>query len=132
MYPHTYRYDLESFFYVFLYVAICPKEIDGEKSSKLPATSRLLKWESDEAQHLIHAVHKKPDMEPEGFHKVLEEFSPEFVGLKGLAKTLRAILFPMKDGEIWTWTDMSVVGTNKLYDDMIAAFDSALVKLWTV
>lgn len=120
--PRTYRHDLESFFYVFLFIAICPREKNGSKTEELPETSRLLKWKLDKQLQ----VRKTADMGEQGFEAVLEEFSPEFECLKGLAKTLRGILFPLKDGKIWTWTDMSLEGTNKLYDDMAGAFKVAL------
>ena len=120
--PRTYRHDLESFFYVLIFLAICPRGADGTKAKELPSTSRLLEWKLDNKQQ----VRKTTDMEEEGFQKVLEEFSPEFESLKGLAKNLRDILFPVKDGNIWTWTDMSPKATNKLYDDMIGAFEDVL------
>ncbi|KFY37211.1 hypothetical protein V495_07294 [Pseudogymnoascus sp. VKM F-4514 (FW-929)] len=126
--PRTYRHDLESFFYVFLFLAICPRGEDGIKAQELPETSRLLKWELDKRQQ----VRKTADMGEEGFKEVLKEFSPEFEGLKGLAETLRQILFPVKDGKIWTWTDMSPEGTNQLYDDMIGAFEDARLSIAAV
>jgi uncharacterized lipoprotein YehR (DUF1307 family) len=47
-------------------------------------------------------VYKTTNIEEEGFEKVLREFSLEFKGLKGLAEKLRAILFLIKGGNIWT------------------------------
>ncbi|OBT89236.1 hypothetical protein VE02_04294 [Pseudogymnoascus sp. 03VT05] len=123
--PRTYRHDLESFFYVFLFLAICPRDADGTKTEELPETSRLLEWRLDKRKQ----VRKTTDMGEKGFEAVLEEFSPEFEGLKELARTLRGILFPLKDGKIWTWTDTSPEGTNKLYDDMTEAFKDALVSI---
>ncbi|OBT53271.1 hypothetical protein VE04_06334 [Pseudogymnoascus sp. 24MN13] len=123
--PRTYRHDLESFFYVFLFLAICPRDADGTKTEELPETSRLLQWRLDKRKQ----VRKTADMGEKGFEAVLEEFSPEFECLKDLARTLRGILFPLKDGKIWTWTDVSPEGTNKLYDDMTEAFKVALVSI---
>lgn len=120
--PRTYRHDLESFFYVFLFIAICPREEDGTKTEELPETSRLLQWRQDKRKQ----VRKTADMGEEGFEAILDEFSPEFSCLKELARKLRGILFPLKDGKIWTWTDISPEGTDKLYDDMIGAFKDAL------
>ncbi|ELR03781.1 hypothetical protein GMDG_01310 [Pseudogymnoascus destructans 20631-21] len=76
--PRTYRHDLESFFYVFLFIAICPREEDGTKAEELPRTSRLLQWR----QHKQQQVRKTADMGEKGFEAVLEEFSPEFKCLK--------------------------------------------------
>ncbi|KAL5353976.1 hypothetical protein ACLOAV_000061 [Pseudogymnoascus australis] len=120
--PRTYRHDLESFFYVFLFIAICPREEDSTKTEELPETSRLLQWRQDKRKQ----VRKTADMGEERFEAILEEFSPEFSCLKELARKLRGVLFPLKDGKIWTWTDMSPEGTDKLYDDMTGAFEDAL------
>lgn len=120
--PRTYRHDLESLFYVFLYLAICQRAEDGSKCEELPETSRITKWKLDEREQ----VRKTADMGEEGFKAILEEFSREFEGLKGLAEKIRGLLFPLRDGKIWTWTDVTPEGTNKLYDDMAGAFEDAL------
>ncbi|KFY75357.1 hypothetical protein V499_04646 [Pseudogymnoascus sp. VKM F-103] len=62
----------------------------------------------------------------EGFEAILEEISLGFSCLKELARTLREVLFPLRDGKIWTWTDMSPEGTDNLYDDMMGAFKDGL------
>ncbi|OBT68996.1 hypothetical protein VE03_01400 [Pseudogymnoascus sp. 23342-1-I1] len=71
-------------------------------------------------------VRKTADMGEEGFKAILEEFSPEFEGLKGPGEKLRSLLFPLRDGKIWTWTDVTPEGTNQLYDDITGAFEDAL------
>ncbi len=68
-------------------------------------------------------------MGEEGFQNVLGEFSPEIQGLKELAEKLRIMLFPVKDCSIWTWSDMSPEGTNKLYDNMIGAFEDEIASI---
>ncbi|KAM0421309.1 hypothetical protein ACHAPT_010838 [Fusarium lateritium] len=82
---HIYRYDLESFLYVFLWIAICggPNE--------LPAESRLWRWMGGSWDDL--AVRKVEDMEYRGFVAIVEEFAPQFRGLEKLAYLLHHVLF---------------------------------------
>ncbi|KAI3391799.1 hypothetical protein diail_6789 [Diaporthe ilicicola] len=99
--PHTYRHDLESLFYTFLFLAVAPRPIPkGEDQLQLPASSVLREW-------------NKGRLSDRANRKVQD-------GLGVLAETLRAILFPVgEDGEIWTETDMTQSGTNALYDAVI-------------
>lgn len=50
----------------------------------------------------------------------------EFESLKPLAGRLHQILFPMRDGIIWTGTDASPGAVDMLYDGMIGAFEEAI------
>ncbi|KAL5083804.1 hypothetical protein Trisim1_000852 [Trichoderma cf. simile WF8] len=100
---HTYRHDLESLFYVFLWLAIAnDSEHDHphEILKRLPKTSRLQKWYSPVLD--FDAVEKAvaADMSPEGFKGILEEFSPGFNELKDLAKELHELIFPVRDEPI--------------------------------
>ncbi|KAF3074319.1 hypothetical protein CFAM422_003728 [Trichoderma lentiforme] len=102
---HTYRHDLESLFYVFLWLAIAnDSEHDHahEILERLPKTSRLQKWYSPVQD--FDAVEKAvaADMSPEGFKGILEEFSPDFNELKDLAKELHELIFPVCDEPIFT------------------------------
>lgn len=102
---HTYRHDLESLFYVFLWLAIAnDSEHDHphEILERLPKTSRLQKWYSPVQD--FDAVEKAvaADMSPEGFKGILEEFSPDFNELKDLAKELHELIFPVRDEPIFT------------------------------
>jgi hypothetical protein len=67
---------------------------------------------------------KLADMEPKGFEKILEEFCSEFAHLKGLARELRALIFPIRDGKIFIDTDTDKVAVQNLYDGMANAFDA--------
>lgn len=43
--PHTYRHDLESFFYTFLFLAVCPRPpLSEENQLQLPSSSILCQW----------------------------------------------------------------------------------------
>ena len=64
-------------------------------------------------------------MDATNFDRITAEFTPEFKQLKGLAAKRREVLFPVRDGKLWTGTDMTEEGTSALYSNMINAFDMA-------
>lgn len=115
---HTYRHDLESFLYVFLWTIIT------NHTDNPPETSRLRQWSNGDWNEL--AVRKSLDMGQESFQNLLEEFTPEFHSLKSLAEQLRQILFPLRDGLLWTGTDGSPEAVDRLYDEMIRVFEEAI------
>lgn len=125
--PHTYRHDLESFFYTFLFLAVAPRPVPGgENQLQLPASSVLREW--NEGRLFDKANRKIQDMESadEFRRRIVAEFTPEFQGLGALAEKLRPILFPVdSDGEICVGTDMTEQGTNSLYEAVIGAFEDA-------
>ncbi|KAG5742870.1 hypothetical protein H9Q70_014412 [Fusarium xylarioides] len=115
---HTYRHDLESFLYVFLWTIIT------NHTENPPETSKLRRWSNGDWNEL--AVRKSLDMDQDNFQNILEEFTSEFHSLKPLAESLRQILFPLRDGVIWTGSDGSPEAVDKLYDGMIRAFEEAI------
>ncbi|KAH6957780.1 hypothetical protein BKA56DRAFT_601420 [Ilyonectria sp. MPI-CAGE-AT-0026] len=123
---HTYRHDLESLFYVLIWVAICnDHEHDDARSLRYqPQASRLWGWCSTDFRSVSR--NKLVDMSPEGFLRILDEFSTEFEPLKGLARELRQLLFPTRDGHLFTGSDMDQDGINRLYDGMIDGFDRSI------
>jgi len=119
---HTYRHDLESFLYVFLWTIITNHEGSPPPESKLQAWSRGT-WDDAALPQ-----RKLFDMSLDGFQSILGEFNAKYHSLKPLAEKLREILFPLRDdGAIWTATDLSHDGTDKLYDGIIGAFEDAIV-----
>ncbi|KAJ8058528.1 hypothetical protein OCU04_012711 [Sclerotinia nivalis] len=121
---HTYRHDLESLFYVFLWIAIANDRVHDEANDILkgiPKTSRLWKWCTMD----FGAVgrDKAADMRPEGFEGILDEFSSDFASLRGLAKELHALIFPVRDGKIFTGTETDQVAVQRVYDGMADAFN---------
>jgi thiamine kinase-like enzyme len=121
---HTYRHDLESLFYVFLWIAIAIDRVHDEANDILkgiPKTSRLWKWCTMD----FGAVgrDKAADMSPEGFEGILDEFSSDFAPLRGLAKELHALIFPVRDGKIFTGTETDQVAVQRVYDGMADAFN---------
>ncbi|RSL83333.1 hypothetical protein CEP51_004566 [Fusarium floridanum] len=103
---HSYRHDLESFLYVFLWIAIC----GGDR--KLPADSRLQRWLVGDWSEL--AQKKTEDMEDGNFAGIVAEFTPQFLGLEGLAYRLRDVLF------------CEEIGAEELYSAFFSAIDETL------
>ncbi|PNP43238.1 hypothetical protein THARTR1_11136 [Trichoderma harzianum] len=121
---HTYRHDLESLFYVFLWLAIAnDKEHDHvpEILERLPKTSRLQKWYSKNQDFDAIKEAVAADMSPEGFEGILEEFSAEFVPLRDLATELHELIFPVRDGVIFTGTDTDMEAAARLCDEIKSA-----------
>ena len=117
---HTYRHDLESLFYVFLWTIITDHKSSSPLGSKLEAWSRGT-WDDPALPQ-----RKLLDMTRDGFQTILKEFGPQYHSLKLLAERLHEILFPLREGAIWTGTDLSREGTDKLYDGMIRVFEDAI------
>ncbi|KAL5349850.1 hypothetical protein ACLOAV_004884 [Pseudogymnoascus australis] len=115
---HTYRHDLESFLYVFLWVIITNHTEDPSE------TSKLRQWSNGDWEEL--AVRKSLDMGQKNFQSILGEFGVEFESLKPLAERLRQVMFPVRDGVVWTGTDGSLEAEDSVYDGMIEAFEEAI------
>ncbi|KAG8169405.1 hypothetical protein KVR01_000150 [Diaporthe batatas] len=128
--PHTYRHDIESFLYTFLFLAVAPRPVpEGENQLQLPESSVLREWYK--GRLVDKAYRKMDDMESadEFRGRIVSEFTPEFQRLGSLAERLREILFPVdKDGKILMGTDMTEQGTNALYDAVIGAFEDAALE----
>ncbi|KAL7815649.1 hypothetical protein V8C26DRAFT_435807 [Trichoderma gracile] len=120
---HTYRHDLESFFYVLLWQLIVRGwDFVGRKNPV--AISELHGWRAaNSLEHL--ARNKQANMDKECFEAVLAEFPAEFDRLKPFCRTLRSILFPTKDGAMFTGTPF---GSKALYEPILEAFDEIIAK----
>ncbi|RSL42193.1 hypothetical protein CEP54_015568 [Fusarium duplospermum] len=110
--PRTYRQDLESFLYVFLWIAIC----GGDR--KLPSESRLQRWLIGDWIEL--AQKKTEDMEDGKFAGIVAEFTSQFQALDGLAYRLRDIIFPSgpKSGDM---------AAEEMYSALFSAVDDSLI-----
>jgi hypothetical protein len=118
---HTYRHDLESFFYVFLWVIICY----GQGTNKdLPEKSSLRDWYRGSYGQIARI--KKGDMGKGGFKGITAEFPQQLEDIKPLAEELRHVLFPIRDESLFTGTYSELKGIKSMYDGMINAFDSAI------
>ncbi|KAG9245612.1 hypothetical protein BJ878DRAFT_533795 [Calycina marina] len=115
---HTYRHDLESFFFVFVWMCIRYgyESTGGQNPSKQtrPNTNILRGWYSGTYTEI--ATTKQGHV----------EFSPKFENLKPLARELRSALFPIRDGDISTGTFLD---HDIMYDGMIKAFNRAIESL---
>lgn len=122
---HTYRHDLESFFYVLLW--ICARrtwqrwfrcEADQNRESLLKA------WYTGSSEQIADA--KQFRMHVDTIEPVLAEFPPAFECVKELCREIRRELFPYHSE-----TGM-FIGTpkcpDKKYETIIAAFDTAISK----
>jgi hypothetical protein len=65
-------------------------------------------------------------MDNNGFENIITEFAAKFEELKRLARELRSVLFPIKDGAIFigTFPDHDI-----MYDGMINAFGRGIGRL---
>jgi serine/threonine protein kinase len=116
---HTYRHDLESFFYVFLDLCLnC-----GWNKAKAPKQDPLWAWYVlPEYDNIVRA--KLGNMVPTVFETIiLPKFSPIFEHVKGLAAKLRGIFF-LRESKLRTGT--STEPPRLLYDQMISAFEEAI------
>lgn len=111
---HTYRHDLESFFYVFLWVIILGKR------RILRQTSPLRDWYKGHYMQIANS--KRGYMDRGAFQYILAEFPVEFQSVKALAQELRDILFPLHRGALFTGT---YEDPDKLCKPMIDAFNLA-------
>ncbi|VCU39122.1 Bgt-51262 [Blumeria graminis f. sp. tritici] len=102
-FTHTYRHDLESFFFVL--ISACIRFGWGKNES--PHIETIRKWYK-------------------GFEDtLLKAFSSKFECLKDLATTLRKILFE-RQKTIWIATDPRPLN---LYNSILKAFDDEIVKM---
>ncbi len=121
---HTYRHDLESFFYVLLW--ICGRRVWDRgfrcRSNDRPTESILTMWYSGSFKEIARI--KQGDMHIDGFEDILEEFPPVFDSVKPLCRKIRGILFPLlKNGGLYTGTPPN---SETLYDPIIKVFDDAI------
>ncbi|KAI9799669.1 MAG: hypothetical protein M1825_004404 [Sarcosagium campestre] len=122
---HTYRHDLESFFYVFLWMCIRYgyEGVARQKLEKLlrPKTNLLRGWYTGMYTEVANT--KLGHMGKNRFEKVIAKFAPKFENLKQLARELRSTLFPLRDEDIFTGT---LHDHDIMYDGMITAFNRAI------
>jgi hypothetical protein len=123
---HTYRHDLESFFYVLLWICArraWEREFLCSKVDR-PKRNILSKWYTGSFDDIADA--KQGYMHVDKFEEIVKEFPQAFDRVKPLCKKIRRILFPYKNGLI--------IGTpsdppEELYRPIIEAFDDAIVDI---
>ncbi|KAI9781456.1 MAG: hypothetical protein M1816_002377 [Peltula sp. TS41687] len=119
---HTYRHDLESFFYVLIWQ--CGRRgwaLLGNSKDR-PKASLVTRWHTGSFEEI--AAIKRGNMEAGGFERLLvKEFPPQFDCMKPLCRELRGILFPIHDNALFIKTPKD---PEILYGPMIHAFDKAI------
>ncbi|QKX58161.1 uncharacterized protein TRUGW13939_05282 [Talaromyces rugulosus] len=118
---HTYRHDLESFFYVFIWQ--CARN-GWERFNRLkerPEDSLLNEWYT--GSYMKIAGRKGGHMDANNFEYLLWEFPLELECVKTLCRTLRRILFPIHQDSLFTGTP---VKPETLYEPIIQAFDTTI------
>ncbi|KAK3347631.1 kinase-like domain-containing protein, partial [Neurospora tetraspora] len=95
---HTYRHDLESFFYVLLWMCVRQSWSNGfsRKNEKAPKESFLQRWEVGSFSQI--ALNKQGDISG-GFEEILKEFPESLNIVKSLCQKIRKILFPLGEDE---------------------------------
>ncbi|KAG6084752.1 hypothetical protein E4U16_001117 [Claviceps sp. LM84 group G4] len=122
---HTYRHDLESFFFVLLWMCARQAWSNGfAGEQKPPKDSLLRKWEIGSFKDIADA--KEGHMTVNSLERIMGEFPEALDVVKPLCFGLRTILF----GD----TARLVLGTpaggpDQLYRPIIAAYDEAISKL---
>ena len=123
---HTYRHDLESFFYVLVWLCARRGWDFCRNPNGRPKESRLRRWYTGSFKDIAEA--KRGYMHVDGFEDILDEFPSAFDCVKPLCMDLRGILFPLqKDGTLFKGTREDP--PEKLYDSVTEAFDSALADI---
>ena len=113
---HTYRHDLESFFYVFL--SLCIRY--GWPEGMEPKTDPLRRWYEGDFMDISRT--KRGDITG-GFEiYILGLFSPKFQAYKELARNLRTILFGKDTLSLYVETPEK---PESLYDPVIKEFEVA-------
>ncbi|SZF03906.1 unnamed protein product [Blumeria hordei] len=117
---HSYRHDLESFFYVLLWICIRFRWPDD----KSPHSAFLRKWYSGTAEEIYS--NKKIHMKKGIFgDKVMERISPDFENVKYLVWKFWKTLF-YKDEKFTTGT---AADPDTLYGPIIKAFEKTILCL---
>ncbi|KAK8147543.1 hypothetical protein G3M48_001442 [Beauveria asiatica] len=124
---HTYRHDLESFFYVLIWMcARCAwDEVKRlrKKGETAPEESILRKWEIGSFKDIADA--KEGHMTVNSLERIMNEFPESFEMVKPLCLRIRKLLFPL-DKEERMMIGTPAGGPERLYDGIIAAFGEAI------
>ena len=125
---HTYRHDLESFFYVLLWMCARSSWTKRElcRGETPPKESLLRKWEIGSFKDIARI--KAGDMAVDGLEAIMEEFPSLFGVVKPLCLKIRKLLFPIHDD------DRMCFGTpagepDRLYSAIIDVYNETIIGL---
>ncbi|KAL7899215.1 serine/threonine-protein kinase Sgk2 [Trichoderma sp. SZMC 28014] len=123
---HTYRHDLESFFYVLIWM--CARQ-SWQKLFVLgrpPMDSLLRRWEIGTFKSIADA--KIGHMTVDGLENIMSEFPESFGALKPLCLKIRKVLFPLNKDERMSF-GTPAGDPAELYKPIIAAYDESISAL---
>ncbi|KAM0415913.1 hypothetical protein ACHAPT_013124 [Fusarium lateritium] len=122
---HTYRHDLESFFYVLLWMCARQSWRNGFACQEQPPQESLLrKWEIGSFKSIADS--KEGHMAMNGLNRVMmEEFPGSLDAVKPLCRGIKSILF----GDTAMMLGTPAGEPDQLYRPIIAAYDEAISKL---
>ena len=121
---HTYRHDLESFFYVLLWMCARQSWNNGFAGQERPAKESLLrKWEIGSFKDIASA--KTGHMTVNSLDDIMSEFPAALGIVKPLCLRIRKILFPMDKDERMSF-GTPAGDPDQLYNPIIVAFDNAI------
>ncbi|KAA6411034.1 MAG: serine threonine- kinase Sgk2 [Lasallia pustulata] len=116
---HTYRHDIEAFFYVLIWLCARRGWALAGTSKKPPTETILSHWYTGTYKDI--ARNKRGDMDKDGLEVILEECSQVFDCVKPLCRIIRDVLFSYN--RLFTGTPQD---PNILYDPIIEAFDDTI------
>ncbi|TGJ83761.1 hypothetical protein E0Z10_g5007 [Xylaria hypoxylon] len=124
---HTYRHDLESFFYVLLWMCARQSWSNGFAGEERPPKESLLrKWEIGNFKDIART--KEGDMTVNSLERIMGEFPGALDVVKPLCLRIRKILFPLDKDERMSF-GTPAGDPDQLYRPMIAAYDETISKL---
>ncbi|KAK7229650.1 hypothetical protein V2G26_001820 [Clonostachys chloroleuca] len=124
---HTYRHDLESFFYVLLWMCARQSWSNGFASKEnRPKESLLRRWEIGSFKYIAAA--KEGDMTVNGLERIMGEFPDALDVVKPLCLKIRKVLFPLDNEERINF-GTPAGDPDQLYTPIIATYDEAIRNL---
>lgn len=124
-YEHTYRHDLESFFYVLLWLCLS-YDLTSHTKKVSQRVSLLDRWTGPTIRNII--MEKKVNVSANGWDDLLDEFPEECDTVKILCTKIRSILFG-DNAKLFYGTPEGQEAEEAMYRDTIAAYNEAIAKL---
>ena len=129
---HTCKSDLESFFYVFLWLCAKggPSSWRQELPDKSPPKSLLDSWNTGDFSDLARV--KSGDVSNKAqLQRIMDEFPPPVKCVQSVCNNLRRILFPPdpEDLPVGLQSSLELQGADNLYKRVIEEFDHAIKEL---
>ena len=116
--PHSWRHDLESFFYVLIWICVFH---DGTGNVRKSRPNVLDGWSDRYAADI-----KYSQMATTQFETILDSFSEGFKSLKDMLKAWKKILFPLVDGGFFVGT---FEDRDRVYHDLVTALKEKINQL---